>query len=147
VKVQFHTFSISALDECEWLASRPDCFTPRKSHRFPLNRRLGGPRSQSGHFWGRYKSLAPVGIRTPDRPASSLVTKPTMIYQLVPKMFQNPKTVQKKDPSQFCHTANEYYICHTSNIHHNMNQETNYTTLSHRSLLNSHQEKPYLHFN
>ena len=42
-------------------------------HRYPLNRRLGGPNSQSGHF-GKIKYLAPAGIRIPDRQACCLVT-------------------------------------------------------------------------
>jgi hypothetical protein len=35
-----------------------------KSSRYPLDRRLGGPRSRSGH-WSREKTLASTGNRTP----------------------------------------------------------------------------------
>jgi len=30
VEVQFHSFLTSALDGCEWSASRPDRFTPKE---------------------------------------------------------------------------------------------------------------------
>jgi len=40
--------------------------------RTPLNRRIGGPRSQSGHF-GEDKSQAAIGIQIPVSPAHSLV--------------------------------------------------------------------------
>jgi hypothetical protein len=33
----------------EWSASRPGCFTPRESPWYPLDRRLGGLQSRSGH--------------------------------------------------------------------------------------------------
>jgi hypothetical protein len=57
----------SALDGNEWLASRPGRFTPGAiSHRYPLDRRLGGPRSRSGEE----KNLALSGIK-PRRPVRS----------------------------------------------------------------------------
>jgi hypothetical protein len=34
----------------EWLTPHPDCFTPRKESKYPLNRMLGGPQRQSAHF-------------------------------------------------------------------------------------------------
>jgi hypothetical protein len=37
----------SAIDGGEWSASRPSRFTPRKRASDPLDRRLGGPQSQS----------------------------------------------------------------------------------------------------
>jgi len=46
--IQCHTFLDSELEEDEWSASHPDCFTPQgKSPWYPLDRRLGGPQSQS----------------------------------------------------------------------------------------------------
>jgi hypothetical protein len=43
-------FFTTALDRNEWSASRPFLFTPRgTSPRCPLDRRLGGPQSWSGH--------------------------------------------------------------------------------------------------
>jgi hypothetical protein len=45
VKVKFHSFSILALDGGEWLTSHSGCFTPMKEPWYPLNRRMGGPRS------------------------------------------------------------------------------------------------------
>jgi hypothetical protein len=49
--------------------------TAEKSSRQPLNRRLGGARPRASRtFQRKHKYLSPVGIRTPDRPAHSLVT-------------------------------------------------------------------------
>jgi hypothetical protein len=45
VDVQTHISLISALAAGQWLASRPGRFTPGKSRRYPLDRRLGDPRS------------------------------------------------------------------------------------------------------
>jgi hypothetical protein len=55
--VQIHIFLISALFGGEWSASRPGRFTPR----YPLDRRLGGPQSWSGHR-GEEKILDPTGL-------------------------------------------------------------------------------------
>ena len=33
--------------ECGWLATRPGCFTPGKETRYPLYRKLCGPRGRS----------------------------------------------------------------------------------------------------
>jgi len=46
-------------------------FTPRKEPWNPLNRRLVGPQTQSGHFEEGKKYLAPSRIQTPDCPAHS----------------------------------------------------------------------------
>jgi hypothetical protein len=47
VEVYLHAFlTLLALDGSEWSASCPRCFTPEK---YPLNRRLSRPQSQSGH--------------------------------------------------------------------------------------------------
>jgi hypothetical protein len=56
-------------------------FTPQslypqgKNPWYPLNRRLGGPQSRSGHGGEEKNSQSPPGIepRNPDRPARSLV--------------------------------------------------------------------------
>jgi hypothetical protein len=58
-------FLTSALDGDEWSASRPGRFTLRGNcPRYPLDRRLGGPQSRSGHY-GEEKNLTPAGNRTP----------------------------------------------------------------------------------
>jgi len=45
-----YSFLTSALDGGEWSASRPGrALTPGKDPQYPLDRRLGGPQSQSGH--------------------------------------------------------------------------------------------------
>jgi hypothetical protein len=46
----------SPLDGGQWLTSRPGRFTPGKGHRYPFNRRLGGPQSRYDVFEKR-KSL------------------------------------------------------------------------------------------
>jgi len=49
------------IDGGEWFTSRSGCFIPRKEPRFPLNRRLGGPQSWSGHF-EEDKDLLKIGV-------------------------------------------------------------------------------------
>jgi len=34
----------------EWATSLPLCFAQGKNYKYPLNRKLGGPNSHSGHF-------------------------------------------------------------------------------------------------
>jgi hypothetical protein len=65
--VQFHSFLRSYLDEDKWSTAGPGRFTPAEEPRYPLNSRLGGPQYRSERF-------DPARIRTPDRPARSLVT-------------------------------------------------------------------------
>ena len=43
---------------------------------------MGGLHSKSGRFWIREKNPTLTGIRTPDRPARSLVALPTTLLQL-----------------------------------------------------------------
>jgi hypothetical protein len=64
----------SVLDGDEWSASRPGRFTPQgKGPRYPLDRRLVWPQSQSGHGVEEKRSQPPPGIETRlyDRPACS----------------------------------------------------------------------------
>ena len=77
---------------------------PRKDPRFPLSGMLGAPQNQSWHF-GKV-SLASAGIRTPNRPARSLVSAPTMISRLPQfwKVFQ----------MQIARFNQIYTSCHTS---------------------------------
>ena len=52
-----------------WVVSTtPRPLYPRGNTRYPLYRRLGGPRGRSGRV---RKSTQPAGFRTPDRPARS----------------------------------------------------------------------------
>jgi hypothetical protein len=45
-----YSFSTSTLDKDEWSASRPGrALAPGKGPRYPLDTRLGGPQSWSGH--------------------------------------------------------------------------------------------------
>jgi hypothetical protein len=58
-------FLASSLDGSEWSASRPGRFTHwEKSPWYSLDRRLGGPQSQSGRC-GEEKNLTLAGNRTP----------------------------------------------------------------------------------
>ena len=66
-----------------WSTPRPGRFTPWKETRYPLYRRLGGPRRRSGRV---RKISPPTGIRSPDRPARS-----KLLYRL---SYPGP---QKKD--------------------------------------------------
>ena len=76
-EVYLHSFLTSALDSGEWLTSPPPgSYTPEKEPRYPMNRRLGGPSSQTGHF-------VPIGTRTPDLPASSFVA---ILTKLIPSL-------------------------------------------------------------
>ena len=82
-EVHFHSSSASQLDEMGGQLHAPTALPPLKQAQDPINRRLGGHQSQTG-FWKRQKkkSLAPTESRTPDRPARSLVTIRTELYQL-----------------------------------------------------------------
>jgi hypothetical protein len=53
-------FVSSALVGGEWSASRPGRFTREKGSRYPLDRRLDGPRNRYGRC-GEGKNLAPTG--------------------------------------------------------------------------------------
>ena len=73
-EVRLHSFLTSELHRGEWLA------------RYPLSRRLGGPQSRSVRFvWRRESSLPPTGIRSPNRPARSVVAIPTTHLNPPPK--------------------------------------------------------------
>jgi hypothetical protein len=60
-------FLTLALAGCEW--SLPLC-PRRRSHRYPSDRRLGGPQSRSGRY-GELSLLDPTGTRTPTPRSSS----------------------------------------------------------------------------
>ena len=81
-EVQLHLFLTSALG-VEWLISYPDHFIPEKEPKYPSNRRLGGPQSQSRCF----EEKKNLWIWTPDHLAHSIVTIPTSALQLVPQVL------------------------------------------------------------
>jgi hypothetical protein len=61
VDVYIHIFLTSALAGSEWSASRLGRFKPgKKGARYPFDRRMGGPQSQSGRR-GEVKILKPTG--------------------------------------------------------------------------------------
>jgi len=60
-EVQLHSFLTSALDGCEWSASRPGRFTYTKEPQYPFNRRPRGPQSADLDFQNeRKKNLSPL---------------------------------------------------------------------------------------
>ena len=67
VEVHLYSSKTSALEGDEWSAAHPAHLLPPGKTRYPLYRRLGGPRGQSGQA----ENLAPTGIRSPDFPARS----------------------------------------------------------------------------
>jgi hypothetical protein len=73
-----------ALDGSEQSTSC-DHFTPGNEAQYPSNRRLGGPKRQSGQFVEEKKSLAPARIRTADHAGHILVTTLTELSQLLRK--------------------------------------------------------------
>jgi hypothetical protein len=58
----------------------PGALHPKKDLRYTLNRRMGEPKSR--YFEKHKKSLAPIGIRTPDRLGYRLITIPTELYRI-----------------------------------------------------------------
>jgi hypothetical protein len=74
VEVHLHAFLTLTLDGGERPASRPGRFTPReRAPWYPLDRRLGGPQSQSGHDVEEKNSQPLPGFepRSSDCPARS----------------------------------------------------------------------------
>jgi len=63
-EVYLHLFLASALDEDEWLTSRPGHLTPRER---TSGLGLGGPHSRARRFGEKF--LDTVEIRAPGRPA------------------------------------------------------------------------------
>jgi hypothetical protein len=71
VDVQIHVYLTLALVGGKWSASRPDRFTPgERAPVYALDRRLGGPQSQSGRR-GEEKIPDFTGTRTPTPRSSS----------------------------------------------------------------------------
>ena len=64
--------------------SCPGRLTPGKEPQYPPNVRIGGLKSLSGSFGEEKNFLPPVGVRTPNRPARSLVAIQT---ELSPTMM------------------------------------------------------------
>jgi hypothetical protein len=79
VEVYLHAFLTSELDGREWLASRLGRFIPdKRTHRYPLVMRLGGPQSRSGRG-GEDKNPCPpsgeLNLGRPDRHAVTILTE------------------------------------------------------------------------
>ena len=83
--------------------------TWRKSHRYPLNKRLGGPQSQSRQFSEEVSLLSQLGTEPQflSRPVDSLVSTPTTQSQHLKKknlvwiMCQRLKNVQINGLTEF----------------------------------------------
>jgi hypothetical protein len=83
-----YSFLTLALDGVISVTSRPRCRPPGKGPKVPLDRRLGGAQSRSGHR-GYRKSLLPLpGIepRQPERPDFNIKTS-GMLYVSICKML------------------------------------------------------------
>jgi hypothetical protein len=79
-KYSYYTFFTSALDGGEWAASAPATLYTR----YPLNGRLGGPQSWSGHRGNRKNPLPLPGIepRSSSHPVCSQTLQLTAITNL-----------------------------------------------------------------
>ena len=97
--VWLHLFLTSTPDASEYFTSRPGHCAPGEEPQHPLNRRLGGPQNQSGRF-GEVNIFFPTVIRTPDRPAPSLVTVLTTPTRLSSHNHNVVKGAVRK--SRFC---------------------------------------------
>jgi hypothetical protein len=71
----------------------------KKSPRYPLDRKLGGPQSPSGHSVEGKNSQPPPEIepRSSDRPAHSLVAIPTELSPLIGVSFGSPCNPKRMD--------------------------------------------------
>jgi len=70
-------FITSALNTREFLGSRPRCFISGEQGQYTLTTRLCGSQSQSGSFGDDRKHSPLSEFETWDRPAQSLVRRPT----------------------------------------------------------------------
>jgi len=70
LEVQLYSFSTLGLVGGEWSTT---CCTSKKKTQYPLNSRLGGPHSQSGHF-REQKIFFPLPGFKPDYSAQGLVS-------------------------------------------------------------------------
>jgi hypothetical protein len=70
LEVQLYSFSTFVLVGGEWSTT---CSTSGKETQYPLNSRLGGPQSRSGHFREQKISFRLPGFK-PDYSAHSLVS-------------------------------------------------------------------------
>jgi hypothetical protein len=74
VAIELHAFLTSALDGGVRSASRPGALPPEeRAPRYPLDRRLGGPQSRSGHGGEQKKIPTPAG-KKPGCPACNLIS-------------------------------------------------------------------------
>jgi hypothetical protein len=76
------------LDGDEWLTSRHVRFTSDRERRYHWIAGWLGPRDVLG-ILEKETHVAPAGIRTPDRPASKLVTVLTELSQLPIEQYKN----------------------------------------------------------
>ena len=85
VKVQYNSILTLVLDRHGWSASSPGSFTPGKSPRHPLNRRLGGSHSPPWRF-GEHTTpsrlLENAGIWDNYEVKTFKITKETKVYSV-----------------------------------------------------------------
>ena len=73
----------------EWVTSHPAPFSPGKETRFPSNRKLGGPQSQSGVLERENRLPVPEFEPRIVQPRPSLSTEYAVAVSLVPLKIQN----------------------------------------------------------
>jgi hypothetical protein len=65
---------------------------------------------QSGRFGDEKKPLIPAGIRTPDRPVNSLVTRPTEPSQLQTRRRRRRRKIKYVESSLELKMVNSYLV-------------------------------------
>jgi hypothetical protein len=95
----------SALDGGEWSASCPGRFTLGKFPRYPLDRRLGGPKSRPGRF-GDEKDLLPLPESNPGRPARS----PSLYRASSPGSHFFVIIIRNKNTKNNCHNLHSLLL-------------------------------------
>ena len=86
---------MSVLGGGEQSTSCSSCFVSGEEPQYSLNRRLGGPQSQSGWFWRREKSPTPAGVQTQYCPAHSFVTTQTTQSRHLSQLKMSPNLRQR----------------------------------------------------
>ena len=95
----------SVLDGGEWLTPRPGRFTPRKESRYPIYRKLSGPKGRSGV--GKTRA---TGIRSPDGPARSA-------FSNVHTYGRRPTTLCRKNTSTPSTWVSQALVAMTTTVH------------------------------
>jgi len=93
VKVQLHELLTSALDGRKW-SPRP-IYSQVKSPRYPLDRRLGGPKNRSGRGGEEKNSQSLPGFEPPIHPVAERYTTELSRSLITLRASEEGKCVQK----------------------------------------------------